>query len=161
MKETDMTILLGEAPKTASGYAFDAGSFTTQQIAAAVGVEPRFLHYRFWVMNVFDEQQESTGRGYDQFPMNQAVERLRGMWIPNRRIVCVGTRVARALEKMLEIDSIPENDFQVFRPRTRKAEWELGYIVHPSSLWNPQRTPDELVLSQKAQEFLQYAASLR
>jgi hypothetical protein len=161
MEETSMTVLLGEAPKTASGYAFDPDSFTTQQIAAAVGVDPRFINRRFWVMNVFDEQQESKGRGFNHFPMEEAVERLSRMWIPNRRIVCVGGRVAQALEEMLAIDSIPENRFSTFQPRTRKAEWELGYIVHPSSLRNSQRDPGELILSRKTQEFLRLAASLR
>lgn len=161
MEETNMTILLGEAPRTASGYAFDPDSFTTRQISAAIGVDPRYLNRRFWVMNVFEEPQRPNGNGFKQFPKELAVERLGQLWFPNRRIVCVGTRVAQALEEMLQIDPIPENAFRVFRPRTRRAEWELGYIIHPSSLRNSQRAPDELVIPWQAQEFLRSAASPR
>lgn len=162
MEETTMTVLLGEAPKVSSGYAFDPGSFTTRQIAAAVGVGPKYLYNRFWLMNVFNEPQEPRGRGFDEFPRELAVNRLREMWIPNRRIVCVGKRVAEALAEMLEIGgAIPQNEFKMFRPRARKAEWQLGYIIHPSSIRPHQVDSDELVLSQATQDFLRLAASLR
>lgn len=161
MEKTSMTVLLGEAPRVVSGYAFDPDSFTTQQISAAIDVDPRYLNRRFWCMNVFDEPQAPTGHGYFQFPMTEAIALLRKKRFPNFRIVCVGRRVAAVMEQMLEIDSIPENQFKTFLPPGRSFEWMLGYIPHPAGLRNSQREPDELVLSRETQDFLRDAASLR
>ncbi|XXF78880.1 hypothetical protein P2318_03735 [Myxococcaceae bacterium GXIMD 01537] len=160
-QNTDKTILLGEAPKAPSGFAFDPEAFSTEQIAGAIGVNPHYLYQHFWVTNVFDTPQASKGGGFDRFSKAEAVKRLRSTWLPNRRIVCVGRRVADALEEFLGVDGIPENNLHTFYPDNRRADWHLGYIIHPSACREFPKDQNGVALPQTTQQFLRWAASLR
>jgi hypothetical protein len=155
------TILLGEAPKHLGGYAFDYSSWSTAQIAAVIDVDPFHLNKVFWVMNVFDDLMPTTGRGFDDFPMEAAVEELRTKSFKWQRIICVGTRVAGAMESALMLDegAIPENRFETFNNTARKNGWQLAWIPHPSGL---RRKEDfnGLVLPPATRKFLRRAAGL-
>lgn len=154
------TVLLGESPKHPGGYAFDSSSWSTQQIAAVVGVAPFHLNKRFYVMNVFDGRQMPKGRGFDAFPMDEAIEELEHKPFVSQRIICVGTRVATAMEYALDLSegAIPENRFARFSRTARGNGWELARIPHPSGLrGNEDR--DGLVLPPETRRFLRESAS--
>ncbi len=155
------TVLLGEAPKHLGGYAFDSNSWSTEQIAAVVDVDPYNLNKVFWVTNVFDAVMPITGRGFDDFPMADAVEVLRTKSFKWQRIICVGSRVTQAMELALELNdgAIPENRFERFNNTARKSGWQLAQIPHPSGL-RGQEDCYGLVLPSATRKFLRRAADL-
>ena len=154
------TILLGEAPKHPGGYAFDWTSWTTEQIARVVGVPPYHLNKVFWVMNIFEQRQASVGGGYDQFSVRDAVDEIGSKWFESQRIICVGVRVARAMEIALDLaaGSIPENRFERWNGTARGNGWELARIPHPSGL-RANEDRDGLVLPVTTRRFLVRAAA--
>lgn len=153
------TVLLGEAPKHPGGYAFDYSSWSTAQIAAVVDVDPFHLNKVFWVTNVFDDHMPTTGRGFDAFPMEEAVAEIATKWFESQRIICVGARVAQAMELALELEpgAIPENDFERFDGTARGNRWYLARIPHPSGL-RGREDRNGLVLPEATRKFLRKAA---
>jgi hypothetical protein len=153
------TILLGEAPKHPAGYAFDYASPTTEQIAAVLDVDPFHLNKIFYVMNVFDEHMRPTGRGFDGFPIEEAADEISGKWFTSQRIICVGKRVAKAMELALNLEpgAIPENCFERFDGTERGSGWELARIPHPSGL-RGREDRNGLVLPVATRRFLLSAA---
>jgi hypothetical protein len=153
------TVLLGEAPKHPDLYAFDHISWTTAQIAAVFDVDPFDLNRIFWVMNVFDDHMPTTGRGFDDFPMEDAVEELSTKSFKWQRIICVGVRVAEAMELALDLKpgAIPVNRFKRFDNTARKSGWELARIPHPSGL-RGREDRNGLVLPAATRKFLRVAA---
>lgn len=149
------TVLLGEAPKHEGGYAFDYGSWTTEQIAAICDVPPFHLNKIFWVMNVFDNPMPTSANGFDAFPMKEAAATIREKWFKSQRIICVGGRVARAMELALELEpaAIPENRFARFTNTARGNGWQLARIPHPSGL-RGREDRDGLVLPIATRKFL-------
>lgn len=156
-----LTILLGEAPKHPGGIAFDYRSWTTEQIAAVVGVKPFLLNRVFFVMNVLTDPQPAQGSGFDRFSREEAVEAIRNTHFRSQRIICLGSRVARAFESELGLErgSIPENRFKRFNRTDRGSGWELARIPHPSAL-RDNEGPDGLVLPPATQAFLRQAAGV-
>lgn len=155
------TILLGEAPKRDDGFAFDAGSWTTQQIAGAVGADPFHLNKVFWVMNIFEDPQQTTRRGFDRFSVAHAAEEIHDIWFESQRVICVGTRVAAAMELSLNLSpgAIPENQFRRFDRTSRGGGWQLARIPHPSGLRGTE-DPLGLVLPPVTRQFLRSATTL-
>lgn len=155
------TILLGEAPKRYDGFAFDAASWTTQQIAGVLAIDPFHLNRVFWVMNVFERPQWDAGRGFDEFSLEEAAEEIADTWFESQRIICVGTRVAAALELSLDLPAgvIQENAFRRFDRTARGNGWELARIPHPSAL-RGREDQYGLVLPLVTRQFLRWAASL-
>jgi hypothetical protein len=153
------TILLGEAPKRLDGFAFDADSWTTQQIAAVLDVDPFDLNRVFWVMNVFERPQRAKNGGYDRFSKEAAADELFDLWFESQRIICVGARVSSAMELALDLDEgvIPENEFRRFDRTSRGNGWELARIPHPSGL-RGHEDRDGLVLPRATRSFLLRAA---
>ncbi|WP_375744193.1 hypothetical protein NR800_05000 [Corallococcus interemptor] len=149
------TVLLGEAPKHPGGYAFDYRSWTTEQIAAICEVPPFHLNKVFWVMNVFDDHMPASAKGFDAFPMEEAAAAIRDKWFESQRIICVGGRVARAMELALDLETgaIPENRFARFMRTARGNGWQLARIPHPSGL-RGKEDRDGLVLPKVTREFL-------
>jgi len=156
------TILLGEAPKRTDGFAFDADSWTTQQIAGVLGIDPFDLNKAFWVMNVFEDPQWTTRRGFDRFSIGKAADEIDAIWFKSRRIICVGSRVAAAMEWSLNLpeSSIPANRFELFQRTCRGGEWELARIPHPSGL-RSRLAFDDYVLPSETISFLRTAARIR
>jgi hypothetical protein len=161
-KEGSMrTILLGEAPKDARGFAFDYRSWTTEQIAAVVGVRPFDINRVFYVMNVFELPQRALRNGFDAFSRDAAVEAIGRIWFESQRVICVGSRVAAAMEMALDLDpgAIPKNRFARFSRTARGSGWELARIPHPSSL-RGREDYQGLVLPPETRSFLLRAAGL-
>lgn len=155
-----LTILLGEAPRRSDGFAFDDASWTTRQLAAVVGVAPPDLNKAFYVQNVFLERQRRRRNGFDRFSVEEAAIEIDDTWFESRRIVCLGTRVAAALELALDIDegAIPENRFARFDDTARGSGWMLARVPHPSGL-RREITEDGIVFGEKTREFLRSASA--
>lgn len=153
------TILLGEAPKRDDGFAFDSGSWTTHQLAGAVGVDAFHLNKVFWVMNVFARPQRTTRRGFDRFSTEEAADEIANIYLESQRVICVGTRVAAAMEIALDLQpgSIPENRFARFDRTQRGSGWVLARIPHPSGL-RGREDASGLVLPNSTRAFLIAAA---
>lgn len=153
------TILLGEAPKNHNGLAFTSADWSTQQIAAVVGVDPYHLNKVFWVQNVFGDRQRPKGGGYDEFVRADAIAEINETDFKYQRIICVGSRVAQAIEAAFGLprDSIPENRFGWFKTRLRGGGWQLARIPHPSRL-RGQEDANGLVLPTATRRFLRMAA---
>jgi hypothetical protein len=154
------TILLGEAPKRDDGFAFDAASWTTRQIAGVLDVDPLHLNKVFWVMNVFEGPQRRAGGGFDRFSVEAAAEEIDQIWFESQRIICVGSRVAASMELSLELPEgvIAENELRRFDGTARGNGWELGRIPHPSGL-RGREDRDGLVLPEATRRFLRWAAA--
>jgi hypothetical protein len=112
-------------------------------------------------MNVFEAPQLPGGRGFDEFPAEDAVREIRRIDFPNLQIVCVGTRVASAMAAALEISALPENRFGTFYPPKRGGEWLLGYITHPSGRRWTQPDDQGSYLTRETQQFLRKASQAR
>lgn len=127
-------VLLGEAPREEMGWAFDAESFTTKQIAAAVGLAEEKLYQAFWLLNVFDSPRQLLERGYFDFPVENAVAAISRLHFPVMQVICVGSRVAGALEISFGLESgiIPENRWLKVNPAFRNGTWTLARVPHPS-----------------------------
>lgn len=153
------TVLLGEAPKRADGFAFDADSWTTGQIAGVLGIDPFHLNKVFFVMNVFENPQRTNWRGFDRFSVEAAAQEIDDIDFVSQKIICLGGRVASALELALGVGEgvIPETQFRRFDRTLRGKGWELAYIPHPSGL-RGQEDLEGLVLPQSVRRFLRAAA---
>lgn len=156
------TMLLGEAPKSPTGYAFDANSPTTIQLARILRIDPANLNRAFFVSNVFDRPQEIASNGFSNFPMNLALEALRNRWFESQRIICLGGRVARSMETLLDLErgTIPQNEFKRFNRTARGSGWELAQIPHPSPYLRGAANEDGLVLPLETCLFLREASAI-
>lgn len=152
-------VLLGEAPREETGWAFDPASFTTKEIAAAVGLAEEELYKAFWLINVFDLPREPSERGYFDFPVKDAVAAIDRIYFRAMQVICVGSRVAGAMERAFGLDSgiILENRWVTVSPRLRTGTWTLARIPHPSGRRN-ESDSEGRVLSRATRRFLKEAA---
>ena len=90
-------ILLGEAPKGENGYAFDWDAWTTRRISEAIGFSANRIHRYFRPKNLLDQEQETESDGFDKFDHQKAVQSVSYKIADGDRIICVGSRVQKAI----------------------------------------------------------------
>ncbi|OSQ39092.1 MULTISPECIES: hypothetical protein [Thalassospira] len=104
MSSTKNPVLLGEAPKGTQGFAFDWNAWTTMRFAEAVGFNARFIFKYFRPLNLLDDRQETGTNSYDAFDHQRAVQNVGLKIAAGDRVICVGSRVTRAVSEYFGIN---------------------------------------------------------
>ena len=99
MSSTKNPVLLGEAPKGTQGFAFDWNAWTTMRFAEAVGFNARFIFKYFRPLNLLDDRQETGTNSYDALDHQRAVQNVGLKIAAGDRVICVGSRVTRAVSE--------------------------------------------------------------
>ncbi|HAI29879.1 MULTISPECIES: hypothetical protein [unclassified Thalassospira] len=107
---TKNPVLLGEAPKGEHSYAFNWNAWTTLRLADSVGFSANNIHKYFRPRNLLDEVQLTGPDTFDPFDHQSAIQNVGNVISPGDRVICVGSRVTKAVADYFQLDNseIPE-----------------------------------------------------